>query len=177
MNPELVRKISSYNIDYNLVRKEVLAILEEHNFIPQIGLTHTVNVLPEDRIRESTGSIYDYQTNTFRFRETDFCIFNEAYKTTYLFQLYQSIPNLGRYRIMTLDGPKCYSIHKDMTQRYHIPIETNLNCLFLFPDTAQQYHMPADNLYLVDTRHRHTFVNGSKERRIHLVMDDLSTLK
>jgi hypothetical protein len=32
------------------------------------------------------------------------------------------------------------------------------------------------NLYIAETRYRHTFVNGSRGRRIHLVLDDLNTL-
>ena len=175
---EISKKLPEYNFDFDQIKKEVFSIIEEHNFIPQIGLTHSTKELTEDqKVLESTGSIFDFENKCFKFKETDFSIFNEKYRNTYLFEVYKSIPNLGRFRIMTMDGPKCYTLHKDLSKRYHYVIETNLNCLFLFPDQNQMFHIPCDkNLYLVDTRYRHTFVNGSRSRRIHLVMDDLSSL-
>lgn len=174
----IITKISEYKFDYDQVKADVLKILEEHNFIPQIGLTHSTRAkTPEEKILDSTGSIFNYNDKSFKFSETDFSIFNEAYKNTYLYEMYKQIPNIGRFRIMTMEGPKCYTIHCDLSMRYHYVITTNINCLFLFPGIKEQIYVPCDgNLYLLDTRHRHTFVNGSKERRIHLVMDDLSTL-
>ncbi|HEY6437707.1 MAG TPA: aspartyl/asparaginyl beta-hydroxylase domain-containing protein, partial [Ignavibacteriaceae bacterium] len=123
------------------------------------------------------GSIKDYETNQDRFKETDFVIFNEEFKNTSLYEIYNTISGIGRFRIMNMNGPSCYTIHRDKTKRYHYVIETNSNCMFLFPGLKQQFYIPKDeNLYLVDTRYRHTFVNGSRERRIHLVMDDISSL-
>jgi hypothetical protein len=174
----LIEKLD-YKFDFDLIKADVLSILEEHNFITQIGLTHSSRIMTEDeKILESVGSIKDYETGKFKFKETDFVNFNERYKHTYLYEMYKSLPNLGRCRIMTMYGPKCYTFHRDMSKRYHYVIETNLNCLFLFPQRNAQYHIPADKtLYIVDTRYRHSFINGSRERRIHLVFDDLSTLQ
>jgi hypothetical protein len=170
---------TNFNFDFDKAKADVLRILEEHNFIPQIGLTHSPKSKTlEEKILESTGSIFDFENREFRFKETDFNIFNDAYKNTYLYEMYKTVPNIGRFRIMTMDGPKCYTLHRDLTKRDHYVIETNPDCLFLFSGVNKIIHIPCDhNLYLVDTRHKHTFVNGSKKRRIHLVMDDLSTLK
>ena len=169
---------TNYKFDYELVKRDVMRILEENNFLPQIGLTHSDRAkTDEEKILDSTGSIFNYEDRTYKFSEKDFSIFNEAYKNTYLYEIYKQIPNLGRFRIMSMDGPKCYTIHRDLSMRYHYVITTNANCLFLFPGVKSQFYIPADgNLYLLDTRYKHTFVNGSKEKRIHLVMDDLSTL-
>lgn len=173
----LIEKLSQYNFDYDLAKKDALWLLERYN-IPQIGLTHSKNILTEEeKILECTGSIVDRETKEHRFKETDFTEFNELYKSTYLYEMYKSIPNIGRFRIMTMDGPKCYTNHRDFSKRYHFVIETNPSCMFIFTDIDKIFRIPCDhNLYLLDTRLRHTFVNASRERRIHIVMDDLSSL-
>lgn len=178
MTIEVIKQLPAYKIDFIRMQADVLRILEDCNFISQIGLTHSTKDLTEEqKITESTGSIIDYHSGEQRFSETDFTVFNEAYRDTYLYEIYQQIPSIGRFRIMTMDGPKCYTLHRDCSKRYHYVIDTNPDCLFIFPGVNQMFHIPKDhNLYLVDTRHRHTFVNGSRKRRIHVVMDDLSTL-
>lgn len=174
---EIVKKLEEYKIDFERIKSDTLSIVERYN-IPQIGLTHATKSLnEEEKILESTGSIMDMETKLRKFEETDFIIFNEIFKNTSLFDLYSMLPNIGRFRIMTMMGPNCYTIHKDITQRYHFVIETNRDCLFLFPSLKQQHHIPADgNLYKIDTRYKHTFVNGSRGRRIHLVLDDIAPL-
>jgi len=48
---------------------------------------------------------------------------------------------------------------------------TNTQCNFLFTDPLKLIHMPADGTtYWVDTRNQHTFLNGSVQKRLHLVM-------
>jgi len=176
---EIYKILPEYRFDFEKAKADVLRILEEQNFISQIGLTHSDRELTEEqKILESTGSIFDYDNRNYKFKETDFTIFNERYKDTYLYEMYRAVPNIGRFRIMTMDGPKCYTLHRDLSKRYHYVIETNPDCLFLFPGVQQMFHIPEDsNLYIVDTRYKHTFVNGSRKRRIHIVMDDLSTLR
>ena len=165
------------NFDFDKIKADTLKIIEANPCLSQIGLTHSNAILTEqEKILESVGSILD-ETGSMRFKETDFVNFNDAYKDTSLYEMYTAIPNLGRFRIMIMDGPKCYTIHRDLTKRYHYVLETNANCIFLFPGLKLQFHLPADGiLYKVDTTNKHTFVNGSKERRIHLVIDDISTL-
>lgn len=177
MRDEICYPLPEYKFDYDRIRKQVLEILDEYN-LPQIGLTHSTHDLTEEeKLLESTGSILNRDTMEFKFNETDFTVFNERFKGTALHEMYQAIPNVGRFRIMTMDGPKCYTIHKDLSGRYHYVIETNKHCLFLFPKLNRMYNIPCDqNLYFLDTRHNHTFVNGSRERRIHLVLDDLNSL-
>jgi hypothetical protein len=169
---------STYSFDINLVRQDVEWILKKNNYISQIGLTHSTNVInEEDKILECTGSIFNYETNEFKFKETDFTEFNKAYSSTYLYEIWNTVPNIGRFRIMTMDGPKCYTIHRDLSKRYHYAVETNTKCMFLFPEMDRLAHIPCDqHMYLVDTRYNHTFINASRARRIHIVLDDLSSL-
>jgi hypothetical protein len=76
-----------------------------------------------------------------------------------------------RTRIMLSRPKSCYSIHSDFSPRLHLPLITNKQCNFVFTNPASLIHMPADGqTYWVDTRHEHTFMNGSIENRLHLVM-------
>jgi len=76
--------------------------------------------------------------------------------------------NLFNSRIMSLNGKKCYTWHRDNTPRVHLPIITNSNCLFVLEDKA--FKMPAGNIYWVDTRKSHTALNGNKDyTRYHIV--------
>lgn len=178
MTIEVVKQLN-YKFDFERVKKDVLGILEKYN-LPQIGITHSprsINLYPQEKILDCTGSLYDYDNDKFITDEREFTLFNEEFKSTSLYEMYQSIPNIGRFRIMTMDGPKCYTIHNDLCKRYHYVVDTNYKCLFLFPGLKQMHHIPMDgSLYLVDTRYKHTFVNGSRQRRIHLVMGDLDSL-
>lgn len=76
-----------------------------------------------------------------------------------------------RTRIMLSRPKSSYSIHRDYSPRLHLPLITNDQCYFVFKDPAEFIHMPADGrTYWVDTRREHTFMNGSVDNRLHLVM-------
>jgi hypothetical protein len=76
-----------------------------------------------------------------------------------------------RTRIMVARPKSSYSIHKDYSPRLHLPLITNSQCYFVFKQPAEFIHMPADGrTYWVDTRREHTFMNGSVDNRLHLVM-------
>jgi len=76
-----------------------------------------------------------------------------------------------RTRIMMAREKGCYSIHRDYSPRLHLPLVTNTQCNFLFTDPLQMFHMPADGTTTwVNTKKYHTFMNGSTEKRLHLVM-------
>jgi hypothetical protein len=175
----ILKRLSSYKFDFERIKQDTLDIVAKYN-LPQIGLTHslrTVNSPQIDKILECTGSIYNYDDRKFTVDEKDFRIFNEEFKSTSLYEMFTTIRSIGRFRIMTMDGPGCYTFHRDQSMRYHYVIDTNPDCLFLFPDQASYFHIPCDqNLYIVDTRKKHSFINGSRTRRIHLVLNDLITL-
>jgi hypothetical protein len=84
---------------------------------------------------------------------------------------------LVRTRFMWLNGMSCYSMHRDMSPRIHIPIITNPACYFVFRDSKIVEHMPAGDIYWTDTRQAHTFMNCSAEPRLHLIgVPDVSLL-
>lgn len=73
-----------------------------------------------------------------------------------------------RTRLMWVGPYACYSMHKDETQRVHIPLVTNLDCYFIFKGRAPT-HLKINNVYQTDTRLVHTFINCSEKPRLHLV--------
>ena len=76
-----------------------------------------------------------------------------------------------RTRIMMSRPKGCYSIHRDLSPRLHLPIVTNTQCNFLITEPLTMFHLPADGTTTwVDTTKHHTFMNGSTEQRLHLVM-------
>lgn len=98
-------------------------------------------------------------------KETDFnkLIFDLPYINSVISDL-----KMYRTRIMKLKSKTCYTYHKDLSKRIHIPIETNENCFIVIDKEVKHY--PADgNYYIVDTTQYHTAFNASKENRIHMV--------
>lgn len=76
-----------------------------------------------------------------------------------------------RARLMISRPKSCYSFHKDRSPRLHLPITTNPQCRFLFTDPLSIHYLPAEGkTFWVDTRKEHTFINGSNEARVHIVM-------
>ena len=73
-----------------------------------------------------------------------------------------------RARVMNLKSKTCYTYHKDISKRIHIPIETNKDCFIIINKEVKHY--PADgNYYVVDTTQYHTALNASMLDRIHIV--------
>jgi len=76
--------------------------------------------------------------------------------------------NCTRSRLMWVNGMSCYSMHRDETCRIQIPLITNPECFFLFK-TAPPQHLSVGNVYFIDTRKMHTFINCSDFPRLHFV--------
>jgi len=99
------------------------------------------------------------------YKETDFStfIFDLPYINSILSDL-----KMYRTRVMNLKPKTCYTYHKDLSKRIHIPIETNKDCFVILDKEVKHY--PADgNYYVVDTTKYHTAVNASIQYRIHIV--------
>lgn len=78
---------------------------------------------------------------------------------------------LVRTRFMWVNGMSCYSIHRDISPRIHVPIVTNPECYFVLKTGSDALieHLPAGKVYWTDTRIHHTFMNCSMEPRLHLI--------
>ena len=105
---------------------------------------------------------------------SEFTILNEIYEGTVFANMIQDV-NGQRARIMHMNDYTAYSVHKDMTPRYHLALITNPNAYFIFPTLNQIMHIPADGcLYEVDTTILHSFVNCGPDRT-HLVISKRSS--
>jgi len=74
-----------------------------------------------------------------------------------------------RSRIMLMSPRSCYSVHRDSTQRIHIPIVANQQAWMVWPFENQCHRFEEGSVYQTDTTKLHSFFNGSEEDRIHLV--------
>lgn len=104
--------------------------------------------------------------------EHNFCHLQPSLKGTVIedYIKWLDVP-VFRTRIMLSRPKSCYSIHKDYSPRLHLPLITNKQCNFLLTDPLQLFHLPSDGKTTwVDTTKQHTFMNGSTEQRLHLVM-------
>ncbi len=103
--------------------------------------------------------------------DSDFTELHHELQDSYLGYVFSRLPFRPiRTRIMALDPQYCYSVHQDLTPRYHLAVTTNEHAWFVFVERSEALHIPADgNLYYVDTRHLHSAFNGSGEMRIHIV--------
>ena len=105
--------------------------------------------------------------------QSEFTILNEIYEGTVFADIIQDV-NGERARIMHMNAYTTYSVHKDMTPRYHLALITNPNAYFIFPTLNEIIHIPDDGcLYEVDTTLLHSFVNCGPERT-HLVISKRS---
>lgn len=99
--------------------------------------------------------------------ELDYIHLNPYFKDT----AFENVINeykLLRTRLMWVGPYACYSMHVDQNPRIHIPMITNKECYFVFKNKLIE-HLPAGNVYYVDTRETHTFMNCSDTARLHLV--------
>lgn len=78
---------------------------------------------------------------------------------------------LVRTRFMWVNSMSCYSMHRDLSPRIHVPIITNPECYFVMKTGSEGLieHLPAGKVYWTDTRIHHTFMNCSSEPRLHLI--------
>jgi hypothetical protein len=81
------------------------------------------------------------------------------------------ISNLGMYRtrVMCMRAKTCYTLHRDVTERVHIPLKGDLDSCFMLVDEEVVWMKEIGKVYTIDTRKTHTAVNASREVRMHLV--------
>jgi hypothetical protein len=139
-------------------------IIEELKILPkfedQISLQGT-----KDNLDPFWGVGKWIEKHKMGMKETDFNvpIFDIPYTNSILKEL-----KMYRTRVMNLKSKTCYSYHKDLSKRIHIPIQTNKDCFLIIDKKVE--HLPADgNYYVIDTTQYHTALNASWENRIHLV--------
>ena len=166
---ELVKEID-YNFDFNSLLSLVDNIVNTNvlfNRFDCCSVQHRKGILEPWTWVDGVESLSIYPNDV---TEESFTILNNAFDNTELENIISKF-NLFRSRLLRLTPKTCYSIHKDVSWRLHIPIITSPNCLFYFPDHKQHYHLEQGKIYKVNTTQRHTFMNASKYNinRIHFI--------
>jgi len=122
----------------------------------QTGLQYKVGEDPwTSAVGRSNGGELEYTNLNLFFKDTPFEELINQYK-------------LKRTRLMWVNPYACYSMHQDQTPRLHIPLITNSNCYFVFKH-AKPVNLAIGNIYRVETRVPHTFINCSEFPRLHFV--------
>jgi hypothetical protein len=133
--------------------------LSNGNESRQCGIQY---ITGEDPFTSATGKL---RSDTI---ETEYNVINPLFQGTIFEELIKE-HNLFRTRLMWAGTKSCYSLHKDKTQRLHIPLITNDQCLFVFPEDSKFIYLPSGYAYIVDTTRTHSFCNFSQRSRLHLV--------
>lgn len=161
--------------NYAALCEQVLGLVNTLNAYDQIAHPTGQLILQKNNDSEST----DWSTGTGKIVDKDIA-WEQQFR--YLQPELKNTPidsylnwlgiKVWRTRIMIARPKSCYSIHRDLSPRLHLPIKTNDQCYFLFTKPETLIHMPTNGkTYWIDTRCEHTFLNGSLEPRIHLVMN------
>lgn len=156
----LLKKIDIVD-KFEQLRSEVLEIIKNVN-LDQIMCQSTV----DNPDCWTTGAGRVDRSNV---DERSFCVINSALKGSIL-EYYIQKYNGYRTRIMIMPPRHCYSVHPDPTPRIHIPIITNKQAWMIWPYNNQCHQLGQGEIFWADTRKYHTFINGSTEKRIHIVM-------
>ena len=191
-------EVQSMQQNYGLIRKFDIGInieklqKELKNFIPKIeeigwweGFTGRTDHQTQIAIHGKVGSNNPYHqscgpqadlakdVSTNPLTEDSFDTINDLFKNSYFEDIINLFPiTVTRVRILRIKSKRSYRLHRDMTYKFHLPIITNPSNLFIFPEQRHRVimHLPADGtIYYVDTSESHTFINGSKTDRYHMV--------
>ncbi len=132
-----------------------------------ISLTHRAGA--REPLYDGNESQFNAQGQKV-YHEADFAEFHDAFKGTYFWHIYQSLPfRVGRARLLVLPPLTIYGMHCDGTRRAHIAVSTNPGCR-LVSQTGVTFHVPVDGqLYVADTQRAHTAYNAGSTERVHLV--------
>jgi hypothetical protein len=76
---------------------------------------------------------------------------------------------IGRMRIMRLTPRTCYSFHRDLTPRIHVPIITNPENYMIIETELK--HLTPGKIWWTDTRKLHTALNTGERDRFHLLVE------
>lgn len=168
----LVEKLD-YNFNFLDFKNLCLRFIVENRdlfFKPSIGGTlrqlsvqHSSKPIL-NKVVDGIGATSNYNN----YKINDYNIINNFFSNTIVEKIIKDY-NLFRTRIMQLNYKECYSVHKDIEKRIHIPIKTNSKSFMVFTEDNEIFHLQEGSVYLVDTTHFHTYLNGGNEERIHFV--------
>jgi len=120
----------------------------------------------EDKHLGGCGWNQEYFTRGAAFQK-DYTLYNDEYEHTLIKGVLQKY-NCFRSRLLTRHSGTCYQWHNDDDYlRIHIPIISDHGNWFAFEEGLKR--LDPGYVYLVNTTVDHSFFNGSKTDRIHVV--------
>jgi hypothetical protein len=139
---------TNYTVDVNLFQ-------EACNSLPKEGMKTTIN--------QPTGNFF-----------YDSWELKDEYKGTVWETIYNSLPiSKGEARIIILDPAKCYQVHADIDDRYHLNIHGE-NCYLMDLIQEQMHPLKQDGIwYNMDAGLLHTATNFGRYARVQLVVRQL----
>lgn len=158
------------SIDSNQVLSQYMLLEKEINWVEMAPKGKQAGLQYADEDTENiwsggTGYLAHLESPELQFKNL-----NPLLRGTIFDQIIQEY-RLVRTRFMWVNPMSCYSIHRDLRPRIHVPIITNPECYFMFKHDSGTHmeHLSAGTVYWTDTRIPHTFLNCSYEPRLHLV--------
>jgi|TARA_R110000851_G_scaffold49490_1_gene119060 hypothetical protein len=160
---EVVRIVQRVDIDR--IREEYEKIKD---IVPWENGQTSINyrdIEDEDKHLGGCGWHKEYFTRGHVFQK-DYILYNEEYHNTLIkgvltqYQCYRS-------RFLTRKSGTCYQWHNDNDYRLHIPIYSDPGNYFAFEKGIER--LEPGYVYMVNTTKKHSFFNGSKTDRIHIV--------
>ena len=122
------------------------------------------------------GETYELPTGDLfkqKLDQNNFTKVNRLFKNTYVEEVYNDLDNLYgvcRGRFMWLGSEfRGYSYHYDLTDRIHIPIQSNEDAIFLVEDNVLRMS-DIGCTYRLKTTLKHTAINLGKEERLHFTV-------
>ena len=93
--------------------------------------------------------------------------YNQAWLKSFLDELSPRI--IGRIRVMRMRSRLCYSWHRDLTPRIHVPLITHPDNFMVINNESK--HLYRGSYWWTDTTKFHTAMNCSDKDRFHIVIE------
>ena len=164
----------NYKVDLNRLISEWKSTVPPDDRYGQVSVQYSLYC--ENKYTDSCGKFRSNGKDAIQDRfpeiksEEEFCLINDIYENT-LFDKILCDWEGTRARLMTIKPKSSYTVHTDITPRYHLALDTNPHAYFIFPEGHPQlFHIPPDgHVYFINTTEPHSFVNCGTKPRTHLV--------
>lgn len=155
----LLKKIDTFEVEPFL---KIISDLES-----EIQWTESTHAKQAGIQYKEGENIWSSAVGKLKKQESDYHLINPIFKNTVIEDIIKEY-KMFRTRLMWVNPFSCYSFHNDSSPRIHFPIITNPDCLFVFRNGIME-HFSAGEVWWVDTRFKHTFLNTSKYPRLHIL--------
>jgi hypothetical protein len=96
---------------------------------------------------------------------------DEKYNSGWLAEIIELLKprEIGRIRVMRMKPRTCYSWHRDLTPRVHIPLITSGENFMII--RTESRHLYTKAIWWTDTTQNHSAMNCSEINRYHLILE------